>query len=76
MENDTFDIDVVQCVAFFQNFLQMPGNCLTLAVRIGRQIQVIRALYGFFDRLQVFFRLGVDQPDHPEIVVRLDRAVL
>ena len=54
----------------------MPGDRLALAVGVGRQDQLVRAFDRPRDVVEALLRLGIDLPDHGEIVVRIDRAVL
>ena len=59
-----------------EHFQDMPGDRLALAVGVGGQDQLVGALHGGGDVLDLGLGAGVDVPDHGEIVVRLHRAVL
>ena len=54
----------------------MPRDRLALAVGVGRQDQLLRAFDCPRDVVEALLRLGIDLPDHAEIGVRIDRAVL
>ena len=54
----------------------MPGNGLTLAIRVGGEIKVISVLQRLDDGVDVFLRLGFDLPIHGEVIFRSDGAVL
>ena len=76
MEDDSANVDAFQGLALSQNFLDVPGNGLSLAIRIGRQDQRIVAFEGFSDIIDAFFSLPVHLPRHIEIVIGTHRAVL
>ena len=54
----------------------MPGDRFALAVGVGRQNELVGALDGLGDVVQPLLRLGIDLPQHAEIVVGIDRAAL
>src|SRR5262249_36933289 len=58
------------------DFEHVPGNGLALAVGVGRQNELLGALDGLGDLREALGCLGIDLPDHPEIVFGVDRAVL
>ena len=63
-------------VLFLQHLEHVPGDRLALAVGVGGQDQLVGALDGAGDIVEALLRLGVDLPDHAEIVLGIDRAVL
>ena len=76
VEDDALDLLVFQDLLAAQDFQHVPGNRLALAVRIGRQDDLVGALYGAGDVGQALGGLGVDFPFHREIGVGIDRTVL
>ena len=76
VEDDALDLDALQKLLLFEDFLYVPGNGFAFAVRIGRQIQIIGALDGAGDLVHMLFRLGIDFPFHGEVVVRAHGTVL
>ena len=61
---------------FGKNLSNVPGNGLSFAVRIGRQVYGVGILGGFgygIDVLLVFF---LDFIAHGEVVIDIDRAIL
>ena len=76
VEHHPLDIDPLERLAVLEDAPDMPGNGLSLAVRVGGQDQALRAFDGGNDFTDVFFRLGVGFPVHGEAVIRTDRAVL
>jgi hypothetical protein len=54
----------------------VPGDGLALAVRVGRQNKGIGAFEGMGDIVHPLLGLGVDLPEHLEIIVGIDRSVL
>ena len=76
VEHDALDRLVLQRLLFLQHFQHVPGDRLALAVRVGGQDQGVGALEGAGDVVEPLLRLGVDLPEHLEIIVRIDRAVL
>ena len=76
VEHHALDGLVLERALLVQYVEQMPGNGLALAIRIGRENDLV----GFFDEFgdggDALGALGVHLPDHREIVFRIDRAVL
>ena len=76
VEHHALDGLVLERALLVQYVEQMPGNGLALAIRIGRENDLV----GFFDEFgdggDALGALGVHLPDHREIVFRVDRAVL
>ncbi len=54
----------------------MPGDGFAFAVGVGRQDEAIGLLGRLRDVVEPLLRLGVDLPDHAEISVGIDRAIL
>ena len=54
----------------------MPGDRLAFAVGVGRENELVGAFDGTGDVGEALAGLGVDLPDHAEIGIRIDRAVL
>ena len=54
----------------------VPGDRLALAIGVGRQDELVGALDRLGDVVEPLLRLGIDLPDHAEIGVGIDRAVL
>src|SRR5260370_1155406 len=54
----------------------MPGDRRALAVRVGGENELVGALDRLGDVAHALLRLAVDLPEHAEIGVGVDRAVL
>src|SRR6202034_3108396 len=54
----------------------VPGDRLALAIRVGGEDELGGALDRVGDVGKTLLRLAVDFPDHLEVVVGIDRAVL
>ena len=54
----------------------MPGNGLALAIGVGGQDQLACAFHRADNVVEPLLRLGIDLPDHAEIALGIDRAVL
>ena len=76
VEGDARDLDVLQDLLVLQHLQHVPGDRLALAVGIGRENDAVGALHRLGDGRHALGRLGIDVPDHREIVVGIDRAVL
>ena len=59
-----------------QQFLHMPTDRLTLAIRVGREDQSVGALRGVLDFFHPLGLVGIQQPLHRKAVVGIDRPVL
>ena len=75
-QKHALNLVVFQRALFLEHFEHVPGNRLALAIRVGRQDQLVSALEGFGDVVEPARGLGIDLPDHLEIGVRIDRTVL
>ncbi len=58
-----------------QRLLQVPGNRLAFAVRVGRKDQLVIGLQRLGNRANVFLAVGGNFPSHREIMLRVDRTV-
>jgi hypothetical protein len=76
VEDDPLDRLLVERLLLLEHFQHMPGDGFALAVRVGRQDKLARALHGAGDIVEPLLGLVVDLPDHAEIGLRIDRAVL
>ena len=66
----------LQRLLFLEHLEHVPGDRLALAVRVGGQDQAVGAFDGAGDVVQPLLGLVVDLPEHLEIVLRIDRAIL
>ena len=76
IEHDPLNRLAVERLLLLEHLKHVPGNRLAFAVGIGCQDELIGALGGARDVVEAFLRLVIDFPDHAEIVVRIDRAIL
>ena len=76
VEHHALDLLALERALLLQHLQHVPGDRLALAIRVGGEDQLVGALDGLGDVVEALLRLGVDLPDHVEIVVRIDRAVL
>ena len=76
VEDDAIDALVLEQLLALENFVDMPGDRLALAVGVGREDDAVGALDCASDVAQPLGGLGVDLPAHGEIIVRIDRTVL
>ena len=76
IEDDALDRLALQRLLFVEGFQHVPGDRLALAVGVGRQNEGVGLLEGMGDVVDALLRLGVDLPEHLEIIVGIDRSVL
>ena len=76
VEHHAIDALVLEQLLVLEDFVDVPGDRLALAVRVGRQNHAVGLLDRAADVVEPLGGLGVDLPTHGEIVVRVDRAVL
>jgi hypothetical protein len=75
VENDPLDVDAANGVALFEFGQDVPGDRLSLAIRVGRQIEVLGPLEGIRDLADVPDGVGVDLVGHLEVFVGTHRTV-
>jgi hypothetical protein len=66
---------VVERAAFFQYFIQVPGDRLALAIRVGGEIQRVCQFHGLDDGVHVLGVLFDQIVLHGEAVGGIDRAL-
>ena len=76
VEHHPLDRHLAQHMLLLEHFQDVPGDGLAFAVRVGGQDQLVGAFDGGGDVLDLGLGAGIDFPDHGEVFVRLDRAVL
>ncbi len=76
VEHHAIDALVLEQLLALEDFVDVPGDRLALAVRVGRQNHSVGLLDRAADVVEPLGGLGIDLPTHGEIVVRVDRAVL
>ena len=76
VEDDALDRLILQRMLLLQDFEHVPRDRLALAVGVGGEDQLVGALDRLGDVGEALAGLGVDLPNHVEIVVRIDRSVL
>ena len=65
---------ILQEFLFLENLGKVPGNRLTFAVRIGREIDVLCFSDSLLDRLDVLLVSFHQRIAHVKIVIRVDCA--
>src|SRR5215467_13314034 len=76
IEYDALDLLVLERLLFLQHLKDVPRDCLAFAIGVGGEDQLVGTLERTSDVIKALVRFGVDLPEHAEIVVRIDRAVL
>ena len=76
VEHHALDRLLLERVLLLEHFQHVPGDRFALAVGVGGQDQLVGALDRPGDVVEALLGLGVDLPDHAEIVLGIDRAVL
>jgi hypothetical protein len=76
IEHHPLDRLLLERVLLLEDFEHVPGNGLALAIGVGGQDQLARALDRPCDVVEPLLRLVVDLPKHVEVVLGVDRAVL
>ena len=76
VEHHALDRLVLEDLLFLQDLEHVPGNGFAFAIRVGREDEAVGAFDGLGDVVEALCGLGVDLPDHVEVVLRVDRAVL
>ena len=75
IEHHPLDRLVLQDLLFLQDLEHVPGNGFAFAIRVGRENEAVGAFDGLGDVVEALLGLGVDLPEHVEVVLRVDRAV-
>ena len=76
VEDDAMDRFVLEGAAFLQEFVEMPGDGFTLAIRVGREIEGIGLPEFVCDCLHMFAVAVDDLVIHRKAVLRVDCALL
>ena len=76
VEYDALDRLLFERVFLLEDFEDVPGDRFALAIGVGRENELVRPFQRLGDIIEAFAGLVVDLPNHPEIVIRIDRAVL
>ena len=76
VEDHALDLLVLERLLFLQHLKHVPRDCFTFTIRVGGEDQLVGTLERPCDIVHALVRLGVDFPEHPEIVFRIDRAIL
>ena len=76
VEDDALDGLLAERLLLLEEFQHMPGDRLALAIGVGGENELVGALDRLGDVVEPLLRLGIDLPEHLEIVVRIDRPGL
>ena len=76
VKNDSMYGLVDQLALFLEQFNEMPGNGLTLSIRVSREIQRVCLSQGLDNGSYVFFIALDDLVFHREAIFRIDCALL
>jgi hypothetical protein len=76
VEHHALDCVSLERVLLLQYFQHMPGDRFTLAIRVGCEDQLVGVLELSRDVVDALVRLCVDLPEHAEIRLGIDRAIL
>ena len=76
VKDDAFDLLVLEDALLVENVEQMPGDGFAFAIRIGGENDLVGALDGVGDGGDALGALGVHLPEHREIIVGVDGAIL
>ena len=76
VEGDALDRDALQHLLLVQRLQHMPGDRLSLAIRVGCEDELLGAFDGARDLGDLFGAAALDLPFHGEVAVGLHRAVL
>jgi len=76
VEHHPLDRLLLERPLLLQDFEHVPGDRLALAIGVGGENELVRTLERAGNVVEAFLRLVVDLPDHAEIVLGIDRAVL
>ncbi len=76
VEHHALDLVVLQRALLLHHLEHVPGDRFALAIRVGREDQLVGALQCLRNVVESAGRLGVDLPDHLKVGLRIDRSVL
>ena len=76
IEGDALNMLALQRAALGQHILHMPGNRFPFTIRVGCKIQSLGALKRRGDFAHLLFAARVLAPEHGEILIGQDRAIL
>ena len=76
VEDHAFDRLSLECFLFFEHFQHVPGDCFTLAVRVGGEDQLVGVLELSRNVINALVRFGIDFPQHAKIGFGIDGAIL
>ena len=76
VEDDARDRLVLERALLLQDLQHVPGDRLALAVGVGGEDEAVGALHRPGNVGQALLRLGVDIPEHVEVLLGIDGAVL
>ena len=76
VEHHPLDGLLLKCLFLLEHLQHVPGDGLALPVRVGRQDQLVGAFDRPGDVVEPLLGLVIDLPDHAEIGLGVDRAVL
>ncbi len=76
VEHHALDGLLAERLLLLEEFQHMPGDRLALAVGVGGENELVGALDRPGDVVEPLLRLGIDLPEHLEIVVGIDRPGL
>ena len=76
VKHHPLDVDILENGLFGERRADMPGDRLAFAVRVRREVEILRVPDRADDRGEVLLRSGHDLPAHGETVIRKNRAVL
>ena len=75
IESDALDGDALEHLLVLQHLQDVPRDCLALAIRVGGEDQLVRALNGRGNFLHHLGATAFEVPVHGEIVIGLHRPV-
>ena len=76
VEGHALDRHILQHALLTQRLQEMPGYGFTLAIRVGCENELVGALHSLGNVGNALGAAAVGLPDHGEVGVRIDRAVL
>ena len=76
VEGDALDRNALQGALLVERLDHVPGDGFALTVRVGGEDQLVGAFHGLGDLRHALGAAALDLPDHVEIGLGIDRAVL